>query len=40
MIEQMIIMGYWSAAAGLVLCAIGYFIFPAMFRFLSSGEDE
>jgi len=40
MIEQMITLGYWSAAIGLILCIIGYFIFPVMIRLLTSEEDE
>jgi len=40
MLEQMITLGYWAGAAGVALCVIGYFAFPAMIRLLASGEDE
>ena len=40
MIEQMITLGYWSAAGGFVLCAIGYFAFPAMLKHFSNGDGE
>ena len=40
MLDQLMIIGYWSAAAGIILCAIGYFVFPAMLRLLTTGEDE
>ena len=39
MLDQLMIMGYWTAGAGFVLCAIDYFAFPAMLCLLD-GDDS